>query len=242
MKYYIIILLIGLNTNLFSQIKENNFKIDYEMYIYFENQPAYSSTLLFNNKLSKFEYSNNQKEDIEVIENNNVNLIIADTTKYTLITSRTENKRYNYNSSEKSIVVENINPLSWTIINDTVKKIGTYNCSYATTLFRGRKFYVWFTSEINTDFGPWKLNGLPGLILEAIDETKEVAFYLKSIENYSMKIEELDFLNKNLITEAEYKIQFEKKIENLESKIKSKASRGDNIKVEIKKAQKKLEY
>jgi GLPGLI family protein len=40
-------------------------------------------------------------------------------------------------------------------------------CHYAKTKFRGREWKVWFTEEIPVSLGPWKLNGLPGLILKA---------------------------------------------------------------------------
>ena len=35
----------------------------------------------------------------------------------------------------------------------------------ATTHFRGREWKVWFSEEIPLSLGPWKLGGLPGLIL-----------------------------------------------------------------------------
>ena len=37
----------------------------------------------------------------------------------------------------------------------------------ATTHFRGRDWKVWFSEEIPLPLGPWKLGGLPGLILAA---------------------------------------------------------------------------
>ena len=42
-----------------------------------------------------------------------------------------------------------------------------YACRKATTRFRGRDWTVWYTDEIPVDAGPWKLHGLPGLILKA---------------------------------------------------------------------------
>lgn len=37
----------------------------------------------------------------------------------------------------------------------------------ATTIFRGRKWTVYFTEDIPLPLGPWKLGALPGLILSA---------------------------------------------------------------------------
>ncbi len=44
-----------------------------------------------------------------------------------------------------------------------------YNCQKATTTFRGLTWTVWFTLDLPYSDGPWKLCGLPGLILRAYD-------------------------------------------------------------------------
>ncbi len=42
-----------------------------------------------------------------------------------------------------------------------------YDCQRATCHWRGRDYVVWFAPEIPVRMGPWKLGGLPGLILKA---------------------------------------------------------------------------
>lgn len=68
--------------------------------------------------------------------------------------------------------VENI---KWTITNDTVT-IFNYKCFKAKTTFRGRTWIAWFTREIPVSRGPWKLSGLPGLILRASDSDNHYVF------------------------------------------------------------------
>lgn len=56
------------------------------------------------------------------------------------------------------------------------KTIMGYQCQRATTTYLGREWIVWFTMELPFNSGPWKLTGLPGLILEAEDVDGHFAF------------------------------------------------------------------
>lgn len=66
-------------------------------------------------------------------------------------------------------------------IYPTTTNILSYSCQKAECHFRGRKYTVWFTTSIPARFGPWKLSGLPGLILKAEDEKQEFCFECFSI-------------------------------------------------------------
>ncbi|RMD74282.1 MAG: GLPGLI family protein, partial [Bacteroidetes bacterium] len=61
------------------------------------------------------------------------------------------------------------------------RTIGPYRCQMATAHFRGRDWTAWFTRAIPVPLGPWKLIGLPGLVIEAHDASGEVAFAAKSV-------------------------------------------------------------
>ena len=65
--------------------------------------------------------------------------------------------------------------LNWSF-KDSTKMVGNYITQKATTHFRGRSYTVWFSHEIPVPFGPWKLHGLPGLILQAYDQNRNVYF------------------------------------------------------------------
>lgn len=66
---------------------------------------------------------------------------------------------------------EPIYQLDWNILPEKDTVLG-YLCHKAETEFRGHKWIVWFASEIPYNYGPWKLGGLPGLILKAQDSDK----------------------------------------------------------------------
>jgi GLPGLI family protein len=71
--------------------------------------------------------------------------------------------------------------IDWQLQPET-KKIGNYEARKATAKFRGRVYTAWYTLEIPLPYGPWKLQGLPGLILEAYDKKKEMYLYFKNLE------------------------------------------------------------
>jgi len=59
--------------------------------------------------------------------------------------------------------------LTWTLTEDTLTVSG-YLCQQATATFRSVEWRVWYTEEIATSAGPWRLRGLPGLIVRAESE------------------------------------------------------------------------
>lgn len=71
--------------------------------------------------------------------------------------------------------------IKWNILYNNTKTINGYICKKATGSFRGRDYTVWYSDEIKYPFGPWKLFGLPGLILEAYDKKGFVHFIAKSV-------------------------------------------------------------
>ncbi|WP_103865436.1 GLPGLI family protein [Aquimarina sp. I32.4] len=73
------------------------------------------------------------------------------------------------------VVEDSIETIQWQL-HPGNKKIGMYSCQKAIAKYRGREYTVWFTSEIPVSHGPWKLRGLPGLILEVTEETGKFEF------------------------------------------------------------------
>ena len=59
--------------------------------------------------------------------------------------------------------------ITWTLTDDTLTVSG-YLCQQAMATFRGLEWHVWYTEEIPSSAGPWRLRGLPGLIIKAESE------------------------------------------------------------------------
>lgn len=129
-------------------------------------------------------------------------------------------------------------------LKDEFKTISNYKCQKAVGNFRGRTYEAWFTSEIPLSFGPWKLAGLPGLILEVYDLKHEIYYTAEKIEipfekaielvNISIKDGELshkEFVDRNRqVSERLSKAVLARLPEG--SKISSIERKGDAIELE----------
>lgn len=71
--------------------------------------------------------------------------------------------------NQELVVKEEPFEWKWHITEET-KMIGRFNCQKATINFRGRDYIAWFTKDIPVPFGPWKFQGLSGLILDVYDK------------------------------------------------------------------------
>jgi GLPGLI family protein len=81
-----------------------------------------------------------------------------------------------------SYLIEDALPvIDWKISPDTAS-FGGLHCQKATAHFKGRDYTAWFCPDMPFHAGPWKLNGLPGVILEAYDAKKEVVFKFDGIK------------------------------------------------------------
>jgi len=81
-----------------------------------------------------------------------------------------------------SYLIEDALPvIDWKISSDTAS-FGGMHCQKATAHFKGRDYTAWFCADMPFHAGPWKLNGLPGVIMEAYDAKKEVVFKFDGIE------------------------------------------------------------
>lgn len=79
--------------------------------------------------------------------------------------------------------------LKWTLHSDTLTVLKTL-CNKATVEFGGRGWTAWYAPSIPASYGPWKLSGLPGLILRAEENSGMHSFEAVSIRNVSLPIYE----------------------------------------------------
>jgi GLPGLI family protein len=79
------------------------------------------------------------------------------------------------------LITEALPVINWKISSDTASFSGLH-CQKAEAHFKGRDYIAWFCADLPYRTGPWKLNGLPGLIIEAADTKNEVVFQFAGME------------------------------------------------------------
>lgn len=77
---------------------------------------------------------------------------------------------------DRFVCVEDYAAPQWQPVADSSAVILGYTCSLATATYKGRTWYAWYAEDIPFDAGPWKLGGLPGLILRAYDAPRHYVF------------------------------------------------------------------
>ena len=80
---------------------------------------------------------------------------------------------------------ESMPDIAWTLTDDTLTVSG-YLCQQATCKFRGVEWHVWYTEDIPSSTGQWRLRGLPGIIVEAQSEAH--TFRLAELRNEASPI------------------------------------------------------
>ena len=90
---------------------------------------------------------------------------------------------------------EDIPKLEWELTDSVINVLG-YDCQSAKCRFRGKEWTAFYTEDIPMSEGPWKLQGLPGLIMKASDENGFYTFEcigIKSKANRPITIYKVPF-------------------------------------------------
>lgn len=84
------------------------------------------------------------------------------------------------------------NRLKWTL-RDSSRTISGYAARMAKCSLAGREWTAWYTFEIPVSSGPWRLSGLPGLILEASSDDGTYLFSISGLSRTAFPITMSDY-------------------------------------------------
>lgn len=198
-KLYILILSLFIFTNVDAQKNKISGEIEYEqLKITTSGEKKETYTLHFNSEESYYEediFEEHKKKTVRKMDGTSVHQPRDDNNPQFFLLNNTGELYFSeFNISKHLFSKENDDyNVDWTI-TDEIKKIGKFECQKAIGEFRGRTYHAWFTSEIALGFGPWKLNGLPGLILEAYDTDDYISFTAKRVSVLSNNRDSYDYM------------------------------------------------
>jgi GLPGLI family protein len=213
---------------------------EYDMIINLDQPKQYVSQLEFGNGISYYHWNNTENRsssEVDDFGNAKFYIDITDSIGTINMVDYHTDSIYTRSLLLKDILVlkEKRPELDWKLL-DEQKKIGKFLANKAICRFRGRNYTAWYTTQIPSNIGPWKLNGLPGMILEVHEEDKILEIYFKSIRISNEGINDLAaiFSSGKTITLQEYAESQNKLGDELVKKIASKLPRGTSISIDGK--------
>ncbi|MEM5565762.1 GLPGLI family protein [Psychroserpens sp. AS72] len=205
-----------------TQIKEvNTYTLDYVKTLNFESGGSFSANhtytrfielnkSIFNVVTNPKEVKSSDENQNSLVESDdddtvfyfkptgkNISLVYKDYLKQELFSKHEVSYKY-------FVVQDTLDIFNWEII-DTQKDILGYSCQLAKMNFRGRDYEAWFATALPTG-GPWKYDGLPGMILEIKSIDNFISFKATSIKNGYFELEKLEnpFSKEQVLTWQEF--------------------------------------
>ena len=218
------------------KVSENN-HINEEMVLLLnQNESVYTSkNKIKNDSVKRYYLINKDLQGFQsyILNNDKKNLI-----NY-FIWKKSNDYIYQINSGLKIVQYKSSLPqLNWQIINNSSEEILGYKVQKAETVYEGKKYYAWFSTEIPINNGPFVFNGLPGLILKIQNEDSSYVITVKGIKNESNLFPELEKGKKVIETKKE---NFYKTIEGTMKEVQTMAADEQTKKLMNKKIKQYLD-
>lgn len=160
-----------------------------------ENLTDFNAELYFDSNKSIFIYGKigmNANSDLGQMNTyeSNVNYVqSSESEKGKMIFRNFKTKEIIYNELKLGVfkpytVIDNWVTMEWKIDSTSTKVVAGYTTTKATTQFRGTNYTAWFSEDIPLPYGPLKLFGLSGVILELIThdiDNRDIKFTAKEV-------------------------------------------------------------
>jgi len=236
----------------FSQSKSTNAQVEYQLFNDTEIPVTINATLYINNNISiyklkrstvkRWEERPTKVEGVDVTNPKDITEPYLKTDFY-----KKELLFFDDIMGKYFLVKDTYTNFKWNISDET-KTIAGILCTKATVLYRGREWAAWFAPDIPLPFGPWKLHGLPGLIVEVHDATNKFTMRAIKIEYTRSDLFDKDFktliqtINTEPITMQQFLKDADEAINNGISKRNSENSGGTITRIPIPRSGEELIY
>ncbi len=164
--------------------------------------------LQFTESGSKFTREDAMNANDDVPEEIKITANMRFTTDYTYYRNKSDNQEFLLRGG--NVVKKKILPLDWVVTTES-KLIGEYVCYKASVSIKymarngkdATKIVVaWFAPSLPFPYGPKEFDGLPGLILELIEN--DTTYLATSISLDTNSVREIDYPTGKTITEEQY--------------------------------------
>ena len=210
---------------------DNHYDVSYNSYLVFDQNNSFFVTskdsLGLSNSVAKTNNNDGEEMIVEAAEFNDVSKTRKEGLQ--VYSSKITDSMYFVNAfslvSKLIYGKEEIPKIKWELKNE-YKEIGGFNCKKAIGNFRGREYTCWYSEDIPLPYGPWKLQGLPGLILEAKSNDGFFEIKFKKIKYPEKKVSMPSSYNalikdgKDFISLDDYKLLQEKYITKTDNTLK----------------------
>lgn len=217
---------------------QSNYQVKYKMTTLFDGLKNYEAKLTFSKQESCFEYKlfANDTTTIENEDENGHKRIAIPNKRQQSIYINFKDKKISELKHFKSayLVDDTLSFPQWDITSE-IKTINNHQCQKATAFYKGRTYEVWYANEYPTFFGPWKLNGLPGLIILAYDRKNEVFFEAIEIQKIDENTCQIDNSIKHM-SKNEFENLIKTWQKDYEERLKSMGDRSIKFNVQFGKA------
>jgi GLPGLI family protein len=145
----------------------------------------------------------------KTLDNKEMNEMTKNIPRYKKAIIREKDKTIVQSNLSPSYQYEEVKPVFNWKLEQGEKRILGYVCNKATTKFKGREYTAWYAKDLNVNAGPYKFEGLPGLIMEVEDSENIFHFTAVAINKIPKPIYLISNPNTIVTTEKKYK-EFER--------------------------------
>jgi GLPGLI family protein len=218
-KYWFIMMILLANCNFSASQEIYSGKAEYIVELKLDKNSdlgsrRFSSVLLFNQN-ETFYYENSETEIQETSDGLSVFMNLSGKEKHSVYKNYVQNEMISSESilTKHFRVYDSIPQIKWELLSGR-KQIADLECRKATGHFRGRDYNAWYFPDVPLRIGPWKLGGLPGIIMEINDTEKEVSFTITAL-SFQLSPKELDLIQpvkkgKSIDFEDFFDLQYQK--------------------------------